>query len=571
VPAWHAPARWSPIALVAIVAALLVLAASAQAQTYAVTNLGDSGVAGDGSLRGEIKAANAAPGADTIEFASGLSGLITINGTGLVIEDPVDIEGPGPDGITIEQIASNHRVLQIKMGVSGAVTLAGLTIRGGNTEGSGGDIENVFGQGAALTVSDCHVIDGHAAELGGGIDSIGEPLVVRESLIEGNEAVNGGGGIWAGATAPLRIEGSTIAGNFSIGSGGGGVWGGSEAGSSAVIEGSTFVGNEGVAAGGAINWSTPAGTSLTIANSTFVGNTTGTWGGAIAYSSVGAVTIEGSTITGNLAEAPFEGAGGLEDFGPNPTLLVDTIVAGNKSLHTMQPDLKGSWNSAFDLIGDPTGAPLAESVPGSNLIGVDPQLGPLAANGGPTETMALPPTSPAVNKGGGSLTTDQRGDPRPSIFPGVALSAAPGANGADIGAYELQAPPIPGAPSSGSSSPPGGNQPPSPRKKVARPPRVRVSCPKRAAPSGCHFALQVFSAKPHLGKGKGKPARRAKSVAESLVAVANLRPGKSAEPTLTPKPKFAVKLDAAKSLLVREAATIGGRRTVSYRRVKVVG
>ena len=150
---------------------------------------------------------------------------------------------------------------------------------------------------------------------------------------------------------------------------------------------------------------------------------------------------------------------------------------------------------------------------------------------------------------------------------GALQNAAAGANGADIGAYELAAPPAPPTPP---PVPPGTNPPPTPKKKP-RPPRVRISCPKSAVPTGCHFALQVFSSKPHRGKGKGRRAHRAKPVAESLVATANLRPGKSAEPTLTPKPKFAARLDAAKSLLIREAATIGGKRTVSYRRIKVVG
>ncbi|HEY5332045.1 MAG TPA: hypothetical protein VIJ21_00745 [Solirubrobacterales bacterium] len=140
----------------------------------------------------------------------------------------------------------------------------------------------------------------------------------------------------------------------------------------------------------------------------------------------------------------------------------------------------------------------------------------------------------------------------------------------DIGAY--QSPPGECAPPSSAPTPPSSSPGPSPPSPVAPSPvapRVRVSCPKGAAPTGCHFALQVFSAKPH--RSKGGRAHSAKPVAESLVATANLRPGKSAEPTLTPKPKFATKLDAARSLLVRDAATIGGKRTVSYRRLKVVG
>src|SRR5262252_8405008 len=45
--------------------------------TLTVTNLSDSGVSGDGSLRGEIAAAKAG---DTITFQQGLSGTITLTG-----------------------------------------------------------------------------------------------------------------------------------------------------------------------------------------------------------------------------------------------------------------------------------------------------------------------------------------------------------------------------------------------------------------------------------------------------------------------------------------------------------
>ena len=55
--------------------------------------------------------------------------------------------------------------------------------------------------------------------------------------------------------------------------------------------------------------------------------------------------------------------------------------------------------------------------------------------------MAITATSPAVNRGAGALAADQRGQPRPVAYPGVPFSAAAGANGADIGAFELQAPP----------------------------------------------------------------------------------------------------------------------------------
>ena len=126
----------------------------------------------------------------------------------------------------------------------------------------------------------------------------------------------------------------------------------------------------------------------------------------------------------------------------NPVRLENTIVAGNTS-NSGGVDINGPVNAAFSLVGNPSGATLTETVAGSNLIGVDPQLGPLQNNGGPTETMALPATSPAVNRGFSALRTDQRGGPRPVLYPGIPISAAAGANGADIGAFELQAPPLP--------------------------------------------------------------------------------------------------------------------------------
>ena len=72
-----------------------------------------------------------------------------------------------------------------------------------------------------------------------------------------------------------------------------------------------------------------------------------------------------------------------------------------------------------------------------NPLTANPDLGPLQDNGGPTQTMALLPGSPAIDTGDSSgLSTDQRGDPRPVDFSG--LPNAAGGDGADIGAFELQ-------------------------------------------------------------------------------------------------------------------------------------
>jgi len=563
--------RWAAIALVALAAALLAPTAPAQAQTFTVSNLADTGVSGDGSLRGEVKAANANPGADTIAFASGLSGLIVINGSGFVIEDSVDIEGPGPDQITVEQNASNHRVFQIKLAEPGAVAIAGLTLRGGNTSGSGGDIQNAPGPTSTLTVSNCRVIYGFAEQQGGGIDSFGQPLIVRSSVVSENEAMGGGGVRAGGSGTPFTIEDSTIAGNIA-GVDGGGLAGEVEASGHSAVSGSTFAGNLAPFGGGGAFFSVGAGATVTVADSTFTRNSSTELGGGLEIvSGAESTTIEDSTIAGNVAGGPHLGSGsqvaGISGFGA-PQKLLDSIVAANSGTGP-GPEISGKWATAFSLIGNPAGATLAESIPGSDLIGVDPQLGPLQDNGGPTATMALPPTSPAVNKGGGSLGRDQRGLARPVLYPGVPNSSAPGANGADVGAYELQAPPVTLAPSV--TPAPSPSQPaPVHKRKRKHPPRVRVSCPRSAAPGGCHVTLQVFSARPRRTTGAGGRPRPRKPVAESRVARANLRAGSSAEPPLIPKPGFAARLEAANRLLVREVLKIAGRAKVSYRRMKVV-
>jgi hypothetical protein len=558
-PSKSGPRRRRPLLAAVLVATalLLVLAAPAAAQTFTVTTLTDENVvAGDGSLRGEVRAANAAPGADTIVFKPGLTGAILLQGSGIVVEESLTIEGPGMNLLTVSQNGVDRRVFQIKPSAPAATTLSGLTIQGGTTSGSGGSIQNVLGQRSELTLIGCRVVGGFAGELGGGIDSIGEPLTLRDSDIEFNEAAHDGGAIWVGGNAPTRIEGTTFAQNIVVEGGGGAIYGGGEAGGSTTITGSLFLENKAPEAGGGISWTTAAGSTLAISNSTFLGNTTGTWGGGISLSTSGTTTIEDSTITGNTAEANFEGAGGIEEFAAKKALLRDTIVAGNKSLFTKTPDLKGEYEAAFDLIGNANGALLTELTPGSNLVGVDPGLQPLADNGGPVETMALTAASPAVNKGSGPLTTDGRGDPRPSLYPGVPLSAFPGANGADIGAYELQAPAV--------LPPPPPPAPLAPAKP--RDPRVRLACPKSAGKGGCAFRLQVVAAKPKRVKGKLR-----QPTAESAVAKLKLAAGKSGLLTLKPKAKYATRLRAARSLLVRQAEKLAGKSHTTYRRLKVSG
>lgn len=116
-------------------------------------------------------------------------------------------------------------------------------------------------------------------------------------------------------------------------------------------------------------------------------------------------------------------------------LLNNSIVAGNTA-KSARRDIAGYVlsTSLNNLIGDGTGIFGVGSLASGNLIGtrlapIDPLLRPLGNYGGPTQTMALLPGSPAIDAGNSALvpitlTTDQRGLPR--IVHGTV----------DIGAFE---------------------------------------------------------------------------------------------------------------------------------------
>lgn len=428
-------------------------APGAQAQPYTVTNLTDSGVSGDGSLRGEVLAANAHPGADTINFAGGLSGTIIFAGAGIVISGPLDIEGPGPGAVTVAQTAA-HRVFEIEAIEGKAVTIAGLRIADGTAPSGGANPEvggDILNGGSTLTLAD-DVITGGSARVGGGVASTSEdaPLVLRNSTVAANQAEFDGGIDAGGLAGTWTIQSSTITAN------GAEVNGGldGETHGTGLLEDSTISGNHAEVAAGA-SLEAFGGGQIAVRDSTVAENTATLYAGGldIEVSKTASVNIEDTTISANRAVGKTgeeEFAGGIAYNGELGLTLDNTIVTGNKSGEKAGEDIygeEGTVSTAFSVIGKASVGFLAETVPGSDLIGVDPGLGPLAANGGPTQTMALAATSPAVNRGSSALASDQRGLPRPVAYPGVADPSVPGADGADIGAFELQAPAPPVSPS----------------------------------------------------------------------------------------------------------------------------
>ncbi len=290
---------------------------------------------------------------------------------------------------------------------SGTVTIASSTLR----DNAGGGILN----GGTLTVIGSIV----SHNSGGGINNQGT-LIVTDSTLSDNTAGAGAGITNVGGT--VTIARSILSGN-SAGGDGGGIFYIGIRGSSLSITDSTFSGNSAGFGGGGI-FSTG---TLTVTNSTFHGNFSGQFGSGGGIFNGGTLTIANATFSGNASPV---GGGGIANSGAGS--LQDTIVAGNTA--PLGPDVSGSVHSqGHNLIGNGTDG---SGFDPTDLVGtgdqpIDPLLGPLQDNGGPTPTMALLPDSPAIDAGdnAGAPTWDQRGPGFPRIVNGII----------DIGAFEVQA------------------------------------------------------------------------------------------------------------------------------------
>ncbi len=107
------------------------------------------------------------------------------------------------------------------------------------------------------------------------------------------------------------------------------------------------------------------------------------------------------------------------------------------------PNLDGVYTSqgynVIGALGTAVGNPVfvAQPTDQTNVTNAQLNLGPLAANGGPTPTHALGAGSVAIDKGHASgATADQRGLTRPCDL--AAVTNAAGGDGGDAGAFEVQ-------------------------------------------------------------------------------------------------------------------------------------
>jgi hypothetical protein len=250
--------------------------------TLMVTNNFDTGVSGDGSLRGEIAAAASG---DTIAFAGSLKGqTITLSQGELALSQSLTIAGPVTNPVTIR---GNGRSGVFDITSSSAiVTLSGLTITYGNADLGGGGIYNI----GTLTVSQCSVSGNYAYFDGGGIYNTGT-LTVSQSSLSGNVAGhNFGGGIFNTGTG--TVSQSSLSGNLAP-AGGGGIC---NFFGTATVSQSSLSGNRGDGGGGIFNTGT-----LTVSQSFLSGNSAGqNFGGGI-YNGFGATlnVLNHSSITAN--------------------------------------------------------------------------------------------------------------------------------------------------------------------------------------------------------------------------------------------------------------------------------
>ena len=383
-------------------AGVLIPVTGASAATINVTTTTDGG---PGSLRDAFDQANANPGADTIVLAAGATYQLTIcgddddNSGGDLdgTEGPITIQG---NGATIQQTCVGRRV--IDQNVTETLTLDNVTITGGTEDDDGGG----FSADGDAVVTNAAIIGNTADDNGGGFVAYGE-VTISDSVVQGNSAVDEGGGINANG---LTMSNTTVSGNDA--DRGGGLVHGNDA----IITTSTISGNSATTGGGGI----ASEDDVIISNSTITGNTALSYGGG-HYSDDYDTELAYVTMTANSAP---EGAniyydGGLLDvFGT----VIAAPMGGGASCEQLSTNSSGYNYEA--------GSDTCELDDVTDVVdGADPQLGALAANGGPTQTQLPATTSPLVDAIPAAdprcTGTDQRGITRPQFA------------GCDIGAVEL--------------------------------------------------------------------------------------------------------------------------------------
>lgn len=372
--------------------------------------------------------------------------------------------------------ANNSRagLLDGSTGEGGALFAIGANIIITNTTFANNSVSSASGRehgGAISTVQSTLIItnstfnSNFADNFGGAIKIEQGNTTIADSAVEGNRAQTGAG-IYLAGLSVLLISNSTISNNIAVDDDGGGIYNTSNG--NVTIQQTLVSNNEAASRGGGIfnNGSLSLSNSLitgnsaddigggisnfdalTIVNTTISNNTSDTDGGGLSNEAIGDAKLTNVTIMGNFAN--LDGGGIFDDVitsGPTVT-LTRTIVSGNTSNAAGHEIFQGRFANIqadeFNLFGDSSaasaeafdgfstsGSDILATSDGTSPTALDEILSPLDDNGGPTQTHALPPGSPAIDAAGdcaADVPTDQRGESRPQ---GTAC---------DIGAYEAPA------------------------------------------------------------------------------------------------------------------------------------
>ena len=249
---------------------------------------------------------------------------------------------------------------------------------------------------------------------GSGVNGAGHQCspTLSQLTISGNRARDGGAlynsGFDGGASNPA-LTNVTFSGNRAENYGGAVYNVGSLGISTPVFTNVTFTGNSASLKGGAVyNYADFGTSSPTFTNATFQGNITGSYGGA--YFGSGSTSVVHTTLTNVTFNGNSGGIGGaIYLSGSSNATLTNVILWGDTApfgaeianfgtaVSTIDHSIVqgsggsgGSWDS--DLGTD-----------GGGNFDADPELSPLADNGGFTKTMSLAWGSPAIEHGVNSV------------------------------------------------------------------------------------------------------------------------------------------------------------------------
>lgn len=338
---------------------------------------------------------------------------------------------------------------------AGRLTIADSELSGNQSQGTGGGLET---DGIA-EISNT-IISGNVATeaFGGGLAIITGTLTLRSSVVEHNRASRLGGGIFISTGdvpvhTEVTISDTRISAN-ATGSNDNDLGGGIYITGGARLRLARSTVSDNTAGGGAGLFSYYPQTTLTIEQSTFSGNSTAGDGGALWFSS-GVQALTNVTLSGNTAGrggAIFVGTGTSIDVGETAARLNHVTIAGNRATAGSSLFIDtGSLRLQNSIVAHALGAgghcafsnnPISYQTDGYNLAdddscaldndgdmqNTDPQLAPLANNGGPTLTHLPLAASPAIDAGGGNCAAiDQRDLARPQ------------GSTCDIGAVEMVA------------------------------------------------------------------------------------------------------------------------------------